>query len=99
MDKKTKRKPTGAAAMGAGPGRPKGVPNKMTAAVKDVIAQAADDLGGKDRLVEWVREDPQNERAFWATIYPKLLPLQLTGENGGPVRIAAVEWTVVEAQA
>ena len=83
---------------GPGPGRPKGTPNKITAAAKDVIAKAADDLGGKDRLVEWVREDPLNERAFWASIYPKLLPLQLTGEDGGPIRVTAVEWSVVEAQ-
>lgn len=68
-----------------GPGRPKGSVNKLGAAAKDVIAQAAAQLGGGNRLVEWVQEDPLNERAFWATIYPKLLPLQLTGEGGGPI--------------
>lgn len=87
MEKKTKRKPTGAAAMGAGPGRPKGVPNKQTIAVKDAIAAAAEGLGGTNRLIEWAKEDPANERAFWATIYPKLLPLQVTGEGGGPLLV------------
>ena len=68
-----------------GPGRPKGSVNKLGAAVKDVIAQAAEQLGGVGRLVEWAQEDPLNERAFWATIYPKLIPVQLTGDGGGPI--------------
>lgn len=62
-----------------GAGRPKGSKNKTTAAAKAVIEQAAAELGGADRLVNWAKEDPANERAFWATIYPKLLPLQVNG--------------------
>lgn len=68
-------------------GRKKGVPNKTTQAAKDAIAQAAADLGGKDRLVAWAQEAPENEKVFWGTIYPKLLPLQMTGEGGGPLII------------
>jgi len=64
---------------GPGPGRPKGVPNKVTTIAKNVIAEAADKLGGVDRLVQWAREDKLNERAFWATIYPKLIPVQVEG--------------------
>lgn len=68
----------------AGKGRPKGSANKTTQAAKDAIAQAAEELGGADRLVAWVKEDPANEKVFWGTIYPKLLPLQVNGagENG-----------------
>lgn len=73
----------------AGKGRPKGTPNKTTQAAKDAIAMAAEALGGAERLVEWAKEDPANEKAFWTTIYPKLLPLQVTGEGGGPVVIQA----------
>lgn len=62
-----------------GPGRPKGVLNKTTQAAKDAIAEAADNLGGAKRLVAWAKEDPANERVFWGTIYPKLLPLQVAG--------------------
>lgn len=80
-----KRKPPA-----AGKGRPKGVANKTTKAAKDAIAAAAEALGGADRLVDWVKEDPQNERVFWGTIYPKLLPLQVTGEGGGPL-VARIE--------
>lgn len=65
-------------------GRVKGTPNKTTQIAKDAIALAADRLGGTERLVAWAQEDPKNEHAFWATIYPKLLPLQVNGagDNG-----------------
>lgn len=70
----------------AGKGRPKGVPNKATALAKNAIADAAEKLGGTARLAAWAAETPENERVFWGTIYPKLLPLQLTGEDGGAIR-------------
>lgn len=70
-----------------GPGRPKGSPNKTTAAAKAVIEQAANELGGAERLVEWAKEDPKNEHAFWATIYPKLMPLQVGGDPENPLVI------------
>lgn len=75
------------------PGRPKGVPNKMTQTAKDAIAKAAHELGGADRLVAWAKEDPSNERAFWTAIYPKLLPLQVqgAGEGGEHLLITRVE--------
>lgn len=63
-----------------GAGRPKGSPNKVSKAAKEAIAEAAEKLGGVDRLVSWAQEAPENERAFWATIYPKLIPLQVAGE-------------------
>lgn len=66
-----------------GKGRPKNTPNKTTALAKDAIAKAAEGLGGAARLQAWASEDPLNERVFWGTIYPKLLPLQITGEGGG----------------
>lgn len=82
-----------------GRGRPKGSPNKVTKTAKDIIAGAADALGGQTRLVSWAKEDPANERAFWSTIYPKLLPLQVSGEGGGPLLVAAVEWRVASDNA
>ena len=71
--------------VGKNQGRPKGSPNKTTALAKEAIALAAEGLGGTNRLIEWAKEDPKNESAFWTTIYPKLLPLQVSGENGGPI--------------
>ena len=65
-------------------GRPKGSVNKTTATAKAMIEAAAAELGGTERMVAWAREAPENERTFWGTIYPKLLPLQVhgPGENG-----------------
>jgi hypothetical protein len=70
-------------------GRKKGTSNKFTAAAKEVIAAVATELGGKDRMLEWVEADPQNERIFWSQIYPKLLPVQVTGQSDGPI---VVRW-------
>jgi hypothetical protein len=68
-----------------GRGRPKGSPNKVSKEAKEVIAAAAEKLGGLDRIVDWAKEDPQNEKAFWATIYPKLLPLTVAGDKDNPL--------------
>lgn len=72
-----------------GPGRKKGIPNKHTTIAKEAIAAAAEGLGGTPRLIAWAKEDAKNEAAFWTSIYPKLLPLQVTGEGGGAIRIVA----------
>lgn len=80
-----------------GRGRPKGSKNKVSAEAKAVIAEAAEGLGGAERLLEWAQSDPQNEKAFWATIYPKLLPLTVSGDPDNPLGIAVVERRVVKA--
>lgn len=67
----------------AGKGRPAGSLNKTTRAAKEAIALAAEGLGGAERLQAWAAEDPKNESAFWVSIYPKLLPLTVGGEDGG----------------
>jgi len=85
MADEPKRKPPA-----AGMGRVKGVPNKVTAVAKDAIAMAAEGLGGTKRLISWAQEDPKNESAFWTTIYPKLLPLQIKGAGAGGEHIHKV---------
>lgn len=78
---------------GPGPGRPKGSLNKTTSLAKSVIAEAADRLGGTDRLVAWAKENAGNERVFWGTIYPKLLPLQVNAEIEGSIAVrGALVW-------
>jgi hypothetical protein len=62
-------------------GRRKGVPNLSTRAVKEMIACAAQGLGGTKRLIEWAKESEKNEFAFWTTIWPRLLPLQVQGSG------------------
>lgn len=75
-------------------GRPKGSVNKTTATAKAMIEQVADLLGGTQRMVAWAKEAPENERTFWGTIYPKLLPLQVHGpgdEGEHLVKVSADE--------
>jgi hypothetical protein len=57
-------------------------------AAKEAIALAAEGLGGTERLIAWAQEDPLNERAFWATIYPKLIPVTLAGDAENPVGLS-----------
>ena len=84
----TQRTADGRFTKGAGgkkKGRPKGSPNRLTQNVRDAIAQAAEGLGGSARLIAWAKEDPKNEAAFWTSLYPKLLPLQVAGDPANPV--------------
>ena len=83
------------------PGKPKGAVNKTTLAAKEAIALAAERLGGVERLVEWVQEDPSNERVFWGTVYPKLLPLQVNGagDNGEHLHAAKIVVELVRPNA
>lgn len=67
----------------AGKGRQKGVQNKMTAEVKQMILDALEQAGGVQYLAEKAESHPQ---AFM-TLVGKVLPLQVTGENGGPVEL------------
>lgn len=79
-----------------GRGRPKGSQNKVSKAAKDAIAEAAEKLGGVERMVNWAKEAPENERAFWATIYPKLIAVQVegTGTDGAHLlqAVGPLQW-------
>lgn len=70
----------------AGKGRKKGVPNKVTGEVKAMILEALDGAGGVAYLIERA-QDPRTASAF-LTLVGKVLPLQVTGENGGAVQHA-----------
>lgn len=65
-----------------GPGRKRGVPNKMTTEVKQMILEALDQAGGVAYLAAKAETHPQ---AFMALV-GRVLPLQVTGEDGGPVK-------------
>jgi hypothetical protein len=73
---KTKRKPTGAAAMGAGPGRPKGLGNKLPTELKEMILQALDEKGGVQYLKQQAGKNP---KAFLALL-GRVLPLQVAAD-------------------
>ena len=68
-----------------GGGRPKGTPNKTTAALKDLILRALADVGGVDYLVTQAGKNPV---AFLALV-GKVLPLQVKQDGDDP-RMPAV---------
>jgi len=91
--------PKNSGRFGAGnPGKPKGAISKTTRAAKEAIAFAAEGLGGAERLIEWAQSDPLNERAFWTSIYPKLIPVTLAGDAENPLSIAHIAIELVRAK-
>lgn len=81
-----------------GPGRPKGVPNKTTSLLKDAILQAAEKAGGKDGLVGYLtNQATQNPQSF-LPLLGKVLPMQITGEDGGPIKVTRIELVGVSAE-
>lgn len=63
-------------------GKPPG-PNKATRALKDIILNSLDQAGNEKYLLWLSKENP----AAYATLVGKVLPLKLTGEDGGPVLV------------
>jgi len=70
-----------------GAGRPKGSQNKVSKEAKAFIAEVADGLGGPKRMLEWAKESPENEKAFWVSIYPKLVSVTVAGDKESPLVI------------
>lgn len=72
-----------------GSGRKKGVPNKFTSDMKQAVMEAFNILGGAQFLVKVGKSKaPANRRAM-VGLFGKMLPLQLSGENGGAIIIQA----------
>lgn len=77
----------------AGPGRPKGKPNKTTALLKDAILKAATDAGNGDMAAYLQKQAVNNPGPFMALL-GKVLPMQLVGEGDGPVQILVKQYTL-----
>ena len=79
----------------AGPGRPKGSPNKTTALLKEAILGAATATGsdgqGKDGLMGYCGYLAKSEPKAFAQLLGKVLPMQITGEDGGPIKVTQVQ--------
>ena len=61
-------------------GRPAGVPNKFSMALKDMILTALDMAGGADYLHAQARQNP----GVFLTLVGKVLPMSVAGASGEP---------------
>jgi hypothetical protein len=70
----------------AGKGRPKGALNKTTKSAKEALALAFAGIGGVPKLIEWAKDNRDEFYKLWV----RLVPTEVTGENGGaiPVTVA-----------
>lgn len=70
----------------AGKGRKKGVPNKVTGALKDMILQALSNAGG----VTYLEEQAQKQPTAFLALVGRVLPLQIKDGGNEPMMPAAV---------
>jgi len=83
----------------AGKGRPKGSVNKSTALLKDAILKAADQAGGKAGLIGYLKTQAKENPGPFMSLLGKVLPLQITGKDGGPIDTRNVTATDAELEA
>ena len=63
-------------------GRKKGTPNKFSGSVKQAVLDTFEALGGVKHMTSWARKHP----AEFYRIAARLLPREVTGEEGAPIR-------------
>lgn len=76
-----------------GPGRPKGIPNRTTALLKDAILLAAAEAGGDEGMVGYLKTQATQNPSAFLPLLGKVLPLQITGDPDGaaPILIELVD--------
>lgn len=67
-----------------GAGRPKGSLDKGNAAIRDLICAALSEVGGAQYLASVAQSHP----AAFCGLLGRVIPLQVTGEDGGAVQHA-----------
>jgi hypothetical protein len=93
----------------AGPGRPKGLPNKLTVQAREAIALFVDD--NAPRLAQWldavangdpahdVKPNPAKAFELFQSVIeyhvPKLARTEITGADEGPIEMV-VKWEAVK---
>ena len=80
----------------AGRGRPKGSLNSTTTLLKDAIIQAATKAGGDGGLVAYLKMQAEECPGPFLVLLGRVLPKQLVGEDGGPLRHSIIERVIVD---
>src|ERR1700719_5162877 len=76
---------------GPGPGRPKGVPNKVNRDLKEAYLMAANLAGGEEGLVGYLKKQAELENpSAFMTGLSKLLPSMLEGNPDAPLIVERV---------
>lgn len=70
-------------------GRPKGSLNKTTASLKDAILNALEKAGGE----EYLYKVSQGDYKTFCALLGRVIPMQVTGENGGPLQIQVIKFS------
>lgn len=78
-------------------GSRKGVPNKTTKAIKDMVIGALADAGGRAYLTRCAK-DPKLAVAFLGLV-GRVLPLQIAGDANAPITVQVVTITSADEQA
>ena len=76
-------------------GSRKGIPNKQTAQLKDMILTALSNAGGAEYL-ERRANDPRTAAAFLGLI-GKVLPMTIANEDGKAFAVSVIERRIVKA--
>ena len=71
-----------------GPGRPKGVPNKLSGSARENIGKVYQALGDIDGHVKYLKAHPKALADFYSRVYPQLLAvnIQHSGDAANPIQ-------------
>jgi len=78
---KESKKSNGKGGARPGAGRPKGSLDKGNKLIREMIVDALDKAGG----VEYLQSVAQSHPAAFLSLIGKVMPVQVTGDGGGPV--------------
>ena len=79
-----------------GGGSRKGVPNKITASLKDAIQQAAE-TAHPEGTIGYLREQAVSNPTAFMSLLGRTLPKEMTGEGGKPLYPSRIEIVGIRA--
>jgi hypothetical protein len=72
------------------------VGNKTTQSLKEAILRAADEAGGKEGLIGYLKDQALNNPTAFMGLLGKVLPLTIKGDPTAPVVIQQIERRIVD---